>query len=203
MGLLSAFISAIVDPSAQSRSELKGAVGEAEGNLAFALFLPAEYVRFENLMIPTSNGTTEIDHVIVSPYGIFVVECKNWRGAIYGKPEERYWTVCLGPRKSWPLNPLFQNRGHIFALSKALNLPERYFHSVVFFWSDFCEFKKPMPENVLRKGLCSHIKSKTKHLLSASEVREIVAELRLVAVPSTEEAKRAHVARLTAEFKKH
>jgi hypothetical protein len=41
------------------------------------------YHSINNVTIPTANGTTLIDHIIVSKYGIFVVETKNIKGWIY------------------------------------------------------------------------------------------------------------------------
>ena len=60
-------------------SLLKGVVGEAMGSLAGKLFLDKEtYRSINNVTLNTSNGTTQIDHVIASRYGIFVVEMKNY-----------------------------------------------------------------------------------------------------------------------------
>jgi restriction system protein len=63
------------------RSLIKGWVGEVQGTLAKKMFLDADtYVDVNNVTIPTLNGTTQIDHVIVSRYGVFVVETKTIDG---------------------------------------------------------------------------------------------------------------------------
>ena len=69
--------------------------------------------------------TTQIDHVVVSPFGIFVIETKNHSGMIFGDQFGKYWTqVLIGLNKRTTFaNPVAQNDGHIKALSKALNLP--------------------------------------------------------------------------------
>jgi restriction system protein len=60
---------------------MKGVIGEALVNLAAALFLDKNIYRlFKNVTLPTEDGTTQVDHVIVSPYGIFVIETKNLKG---------------------------------------------------------------------------------------------------------------------------
>lgn len=41
------------------------------------------YHRFHNLIIPSRNGTTQIDHVVISPYGVFIIETKNMGGKYY------------------------------------------------------------------------------------------------------------------------
>jgi restriction system protein len=66
-------------------SSFKGWVGEMQGALAAKIRLDSQVYRsINNVTIPTANGTTRIDHVIVSRYGIFVVETKNIKGWIYG-----------------------------------------------------------------------------------------------------------------------
>ena len=46
--------------------------------------LPDEYHVMDDVMLKTTNGTTQIDHIVVSKYGIFAIETKNYRGEIYG-----------------------------------------------------------------------------------------------------------------------
>ncbi|HZZ58376.1 MAG TPA: nuclease-related domain-containing protein, partial [Opitutaceae bacterium] len=132
----------------------------------------------------------------VSNFGIFVIESKNISGAIYGSPQDREWTVCLGCSKFRLYNPLRQNAAHIKALAAATLLPERYFHSLVFFWSDNCQFKTPMPENVRRAGLCSYIQGKRRYLLSNADVRNALLRIAAKRIPSTRENIDAHVANL-------
>jgi hypothetical protein len=65
---------------------LKGFVGEAMGSLAAKLFLNSKVYRsLNNVTLKTDNGTTQIDHVIVSRFGIFVIEAKNYQGWIFGR----------------------------------------------------------------------------------------------------------------------
>ena len=47
-------------------------------------WLSKEYITLNDLLLPTRYGTTQIDHVVVSPYGIFVIETKNYKGWILG-----------------------------------------------------------------------------------------------------------------------
>lgn len=93
------------------------------------------YRALKNVTIATSNGTTQIDHVIVSKYGVFVIETKNFQGWIFGAENQAQWTQSLpGGRKFRFQNPLHQNYRHIKALSDFLGLSENHFHSVVMFW---------------------------------------------------------------------
>ena len=47
-------------------------------------WLSEEYIVLNDIMLPTQYGTTQIDHVVISPYGIFVIETKNYKGWIFG-----------------------------------------------------------------------------------------------------------------------
>lgn len=71
----------------------KGVVGEGLVNIsAKCLLNKEEYHLVKDVTLPTDDGTTQIDHIIVSKYGIFVVETKNMKGWIFGKPHQRMWT---------------------------------------------------------------------------------------------------------------
>lgn len=167
------------------QSLLKGFLGEAMGNLAARLFLDAgEYRSLNNVTLQTGHGTVQIDHVIVSRFGIFVVEAKNYQGWIFGGEKQAEWTQCLpGGRKFRFQNPLRQNYRHIRSLAEFLGLPDDRFHSVVMFWGD-SEFKTPMPANVMSRNYASYIKGKTEVLFSEAEVTEIVAALETGRMPT-------------------
>lgn len=80
------------------------------------------YVIFENLIIPSGGNTshTEIDHVVVSPFGIFCIETKSHRGNIYGNSKSQYWKQYLGGNEYPLYNPNRQNYKHIQALARLL-----------------------------------------------------------------------------------
>jgi len=164
---------------------LKGLVGEAMGSLAAKLFLDSRiYHSLNNVTLQTSNGTVQIDHVIVSRFGIFVIEAKNYQGWIFGSENQAEWTQSLrGGRKFKFQNPLRQNYRHIKTLSEFLGLPEDKFHSVVMFWGD-SEFKTTMPPNVMSSGYSSYIKVKTEILFTEAEVEKMVGALQTGRMPT-------------------
>lgn len=70
----------------------KGLLGEFLVNLSVHLFLDkSDYLLIKNVTLPSEDGTTQIDHIIVSRYGIFVVETKNMKGWIFGSERQRQW----------------------------------------------------------------------------------------------------------------
>lgn len=63
----------------------KGALGELKMNTAARLLLRRKNYHFlKDVMLPTRDGTTQIDLIIVSRFGVFVIETKNLTGWIFG-----------------------------------------------------------------------------------------------------------------------
>lgn len=182
------------------RSIIKGWMGEVQGTLAKKIFLDPEiYVDINNITIPTSNGTTQIDHVIVSRYGVFVVETKNMGGWIFGDEKNPQWTQSFFGKKYKFQNPLHQNYRHTKALSEFLGIDHDKFISIVMFWGE-CEFKTSFPPNVMNRGYVSYIKSYTTSLFSDQEVQEIATVLRDGMLPKSWATRRQHVASLKNRF---
>jgi len=153
---------------------MKGIFGELIVNLAAKFFLDKEkYHLFKNVTLPTEDGTTQIDHVIVSRYGIFVIETKNMKGWIFGSEKQKTWTQKIYRHTTKFQNPLHQNYKHTQTLQSALELdPDKIFSLVVFVGDS--EFKTPMPENVVYAGgYIRFIKSKVQSILTDSEVQNI------------------------------
>ena len=172
----------------------KGWDGELTVKLSHWLYLNKKtYHVFNNVTLPLFDvGTTQIDHIIVSIYGIFVVETKNMNGWIYGKEKEPKWTQVFFSKKYPFQNPLRQNYKHIKTISEILKIPENKFHSIVFFIGD-CELKTKMPENVFLKGYTKYIKSKTEIILTKKEVSSIIEGITAYKLPSSFKTKREHI----------
>ncbi len=181
-------------------SLFKGWLGEALGTLAQTLFLDSDtYIDLNNVTIPTTSGTTQIDHVIVSRFGIFVVEAKNMKGWIFGDEQSRQWTQSLFGKKYKFQNPLHQNYRHTKALSEFLGIGHDKIFSLVMFWGE-CEFKTSMPSNVLARGYASYIKAKTQVVFSDVEVQQLVAAIRAGMLPQSWGTRRQHVEHLKERF---
>ena len=161
-------------------SSFKGVLGETVINVAMWLKLEKDlYHRLNNITLPLANGgSTQIDHVIVSKYGIFVIETKNYKGWIFGNEAQRQWTQVIMGRKYKFQNPLRQNYLHIKTLADLLALDMSYFHSMIAFIGE-CELKTrdELPEHVLTSGMVSYIKRKQDKILSEDEVTSIVAQI--------------------------
>lgn len=162
-------------------SSFKGILGETVINIATWLKLDKEsYHRLNNITLPLANGgSTQIDHVIVSKYGIFVIETKNYKGWIYGSEQQRQWTQAFPNGSKYKFqNPLRQNYLHIKTLAELLELEMIYFHSMIAFVGE-CELKTrdELPAHVLKGGIVSYIKSKQDEILTLEEVASIVEQI--------------------------
>ena len=94
-----------------------------------------DYIVINDLMIPTSNGrTSQIDHVVVSTRGIFVIETKNHAGRISGGEHAQYWQQHLSSQSRTFYNPLLQNRSHLRAIRRLLpKMDAELFSTIVVF----------------------------------------------------------------------
>lgn len=78
--------------------------------------------------------TAQIDHIVVSRRGVFVIETKSLAGRISGSEHSQYWTQHLSTQSRQIYNPLLQNRGHIRTLRRLLkDYDEGLFVSMVVF----------------------------------------------------------------------
>ncbi|WP_417532382.1 NERD domain-containing protein [Marinobacter lipolyticus] len=181
----------------------KGKFGEFLVNLSAWWFLDkSRYRLIKNVTLPTEDGTTQIDHVLVSEFGVFVVETKNMKGWIFGGLHQRLWTQKIYRSNHKFQNPLHQNYKHVKTLQTLLGLGDHQMHSVVVFVGG-SRFKTPMPENVTKGlGYVRYIKSQRELVLSPEQVAEVcekVASGRLKASFATDQAHARHVRGLVAE----
>ena len=151
----------------------KGWFGEQKTELSLWFSLDKElYRRFHDVIIPSQNGTTQVDHILVSPFGIFIVETKNKTGWIFGSETQSTWTQVVYKDKYTFQNPLRQTHRHKKVLSKFLDLDESNIETIVYFNGD-SEFKTELPSNVLSYGLGSYIKQFQDTVLSNDEIERI------------------------------
>ena len=181
----------------------KGVCGEFMVNILLNNFLPKDdYHLLKDITLKTEDGgTTQIDHVIVSRFGIFVVETKNMKGWIYGKANQKQWTQKIFKYSGKFQNPLHQNYKHLKTLETMLGVSQETLFSVIVFIGD-SQFKTKMPENVTyARGSINYIKSKQKELLSEAQVMSIIDNIQTGRLERSFETNREHVAHVKAIVK--
>lgn len=115
-----------------NQANIRGRRGERR--VSSRLFsLPSEYHVFNDVYIEVQGRSIQIDHIVVSRYGIFVIETKNYTGWIYGNDKSEFWIKNMYGNKYQFRNPLKQNYSHIKSLQCLLNIPESKFIPIVVF----------------------------------------------------------------------
>ena len=133
--LLVALIALAIYFAWRNSPKQKGKRGEQRVAAVLAK-LPEEYMVLNDVVFPTDKGTTQIDHIVLSQYGLFAIETKNYTGDIYGDDNRKEWTQVIATDvtygKKWHktytyitknrfYNPVKQAYGHVFRIKDLLN----------------------------------------------------------------------------------
>ncbi len=138
---------------------IKGYFGELKGTITQNIFLDSKtYKTFNNITLESTNGSTQIDHIIISKYGIFIVEDKNINGFVFGDENSQNWTIVNYKSKYQIQNPLKQNYRHIKIIVELFKINMNSIHSVVVFRGN-CKIKTDVPKNVITNDYISYIQS--------------------------------------------
>ena len=172
----------------------KGVLGEWAVNLTIKLnFKQPNYYLFKDVLLPTDTGTTQIDHVLLSRFGIFVIETKNMKGWIFGKENQAKWTQQIYKHKSQFQNPIHQNLKHKRALERVLDVDSARVESVIVFVGE-AKFKTQMPRNVIyRSGLSRYIRAYSEECFTEAEFNNLISLLSDEKLISNFNNKRKHV----------
>ena len=114
----------------------KGAQGEKQVARHLRWLSKKQYIVLSDLMLLQGRRLTQIDHVVVSVYGIFVIETKNYHGTITGTERKEFWTQERHGKRYNFRSPFRQNYAHIRALMQLLGLDEDCFFSIAAFADD-------------------------------------------------------------------
>ena len=167
-------------------------------------WLSKEYVILNDIMLSTQYGTTQVDHIVVSPYGIFVIETKNYKGYIFGHENSKDWKQSLvGKRTIWgwtskqhPFrNPILQNQAHCKAIQRLFPELENYQIIPIVVFSDNAVLNITATNHLVINWcrLRSTINQYNLPRISAEQVQNIVSRLRSANITG-EKAREQHVA---------
>lgn len=106
------------------KNNIKGMIGERKVNskLNPLIFGKVEHKQINNLILVDELGKShQIDHIEIRENGIFCIETKNYKGWIFGSEKQDMWTQSLyNGEKHQFINPLKQNKSHIYHINKVL-----------------------------------------------------------------------------------
>lgn len=180
------------------RRRNKGDIGESRISILNEIGLDENHIGLDNILIPLPDGgTTQIDHIVVSPYGLYIIETKNMGGWIYGNEYDSQWTQVLYKQKYTFQNPLRQNYKHCQVIASALNLDNSLVHSVIVFIGD-SEFKTPLPANVLNGGTAylDYIKQPREARIPLPELPRLIAAIQKLRLENSAENHTRHIAHI-------
>ena len=179
---------------------IKGKVGEFAVALHVKLYLKdVQYILLNDCTLPDEqSGTTQIDHILLSPYGIFIIETKNYKGWIFGSERQKLWTQKIFKKSYKFQNPLHQNYKHQKVLEQVLAdiITPEYLHSIVVFMPD-CEFKTDMSVNVFRGAAwVDYVKNFKAEVIPAMKLKRIQLRIEKEVLEKSWKTNRIHVENL-------
>ena len=179
--------------------ERKGARGERwVHNAVLSGLNKDEYRVLSDVILPLGDSTTQIDHVVLSHFGIFVIETKNMSGWIFGSPDQSSWTQVLrGGKKRRFQNPLHQNYARVKAIQQTLGVDEAMIHNLIVFVGE-AEPKTPMPDRVAwgMQELGKLIGRRRQRLFSTEQVNSFASAIQTQALENNRDVKREHLRNL-------
>lgn len=176
----------------------------SEARLSRALqrrFTSPDYHLLNHVTLRTRGGTTQVDHILVSRFGVFVIETKDYKGWIFGNADDRYWTQVLFQARYRFRNPIRQNLGHVTAVRELLAfLPPDAIVSIVTFTGS-AEFRTPLPDGVFYlKGLVSHLEGCTREVMTTDRLHLAIGRLEAARLAITKATDVEHVRQLRDRF---
>ena len=177
--------------------------GEARvSNVLRSHFRHPDYHLMNHVTIRMADGTTQVDHILVSRFGMFVIETKDFNGWIFGKATEATWTHVYFRWKVKFQNPIFQNYRHLCAVRDLLDfLPPETIKSVVVFTGD-AEFKTETPQGViLIDELADHIGRQNEAVMSLNRLQFCVGRLETTRLAISGKTDIEHIESLEQRFR--
>lgn len=178
-------------------ANMKGKLSE---ELAYRkmLELSDEYHIFNDLFLESNGYSTQIDHIVVSPYGVFVIETKGYKGWIFGNEDSECWTQILYRRKYKFYNPIKQNESHVrkirYLLQNSVDIP--IIPIVVF--NDNAELKINVQNHIVvnRYYLAQAIQQYKERIISLETKQWIIETLNKYLVYEDDEKHQNHMAHI-------
>lgn len=160
-------------------------------------FKPPDYHLMNHITLGLPDGTTQIDHILVSKFGIFVIETKDYKGWIFANFTQANWTQVIFRNRYKFQNPIHQNLRHVKAVQSLLDfLPTEYIKSVVVFTGE-AEFKTQVPPGVYTlESISNHIREQSVEVMSLDRVQFCVGRLETARLAVSKQTDIEHIENL-------
>ena len=156
-----------------------------------------DYHLLNHITLKLKNGTTQIDHILVSRFGVFVIETKDYNGWIFADAKQATWTQVLYRQKFKFQNPIFQNMRHVEAVKDTLDfLPSSCIQPLVVFTGS-AKFKTVMPPGVFTPSeLVKYLRNHTDEAISLNRLQFCVGRIETARLAISREVDLEHVKNL-------
>ena len=160
------------------------------------------YYIMHDITLPLDNGFTQIDHIVFSERGIYVIETKSHKGWIFGRVIDEKWTQIIKSGKKYSFySPFIQNANHIKYLENIANLESDTLNNVVVFTNPEMEFKTTLPNNVLKvNGLNAYIEQSRSNPISKERLYQIIGCIEFNRKERSMQTNNEHVAYVKSRF---
>lgn len=102
-----------------------------------------------NVTLKYQDGTTQIDHILITQNGILVIETKHYSGWLFAHERQKQWTQVIFKVKYRFQNPIIQNNKHIRAVQQLLDfISKKEIQGLVVFTGG-AQFKTDIPPGVI------------------------------------------------------
>ncbi len=179
----------------------KGIAGEYVVSRYLDKLDKSKYFTINDITLKNNGMTSQIDHIVVSCYGIFVIETKNWKGSIYGSRWGNEIYQYLGGKKYTHQNPIKQNNGHIKCLKEVLsNYPNLEYISIVAF-GGYSKRKIKDDISIKISEILDTIKQYTEEVISEIDRDSVYAKLERLKIEG-DKYKGEHIDNMRRKFGK-
>lgn len=164
-------------------------------------FRPPNYHLLNHVTLPTYDGTTQVDHVLISRFGVFVIETKDFSGWIFANQNDSHWTQVLHRLRFRFRNPIHQNFKHLCTIRELIDfVPSGDIIPVVVF-SGSAEFKTEIPGGVFYLAdFIAYLENRTTEVMSVNRLQFCVGRLEAARLSVTLKTDVEHVERLRQRY---
>ena len=166
-----------------SSPRFRGDIAESRTRRILAAGLEkSRYTVLHDVELPAGGGTVHVDHIVVSRFGLFVIESRFASGMVSGGEFQDRWKQESWGRTRRIENPLHQNSVQAETLGRLLGMPQAKIHRVVVL-TGHSGMRTPPPDHLVQaEQLIAYIRKKGTHLLEpeqADRALKAIQEARL------------------------
>ncbi|WP_320129681.1 NERD domain-containing protein [uncultured Sphaerochaeta sp.] len=185
------------------RINIKGIAGESNIARKLQKIQNEKFMVLNDVLLKTQKGSSQIDHVVISIYGIFVIETKNYSGWIHGNENSEFWTQSIYKNKIKFRNPIKQNWAHVYALKEVLSdFKQISYHPIVVFSGRAVlkNINSRIPVIYSNQLISMIIEKQRAPNLSKKQIKFIANKLRTVSIQGGK-ARKIHVDQVNAQIR--